>query len=364
MITRRRRRILLLLGFCLLLTVIAVLEADSHAQQAPNISETTIPLEGLDPVMLAQGKEVQGDMKFKVTRGKFQYIFANAETKATFEKDPARYEIQLDGHCARMGAPTTGNPDLYAVHNGRIYVFGSEECQTLFKAAPEKYLEVPAPPKAPATAEMIKRGQELIAKAAETLGGSKLDQLVSFQRNELRANDVKIKLQIAFPDSVRVETLRPTFTLLSVVTPSESFAKFNNTARPMTEAEVTAFRKELNHDLIVLLRARTKLDFKVWAAGKVGDVERVEVELPGFNTVLGIDPASGRVLSQTYRGRGPGGAIGEIAISYSDFKPVEGLLLPYKISATFDGQAYPALSATVEAATINGQIDASTFKKP
>jgi YHS domain-containing protein len=367
MITKRRRRTLLFLGFCLLLSVIAVLDAaiaDSHAQQAPNISETTIPLEGLDPVMLAQGKEVQGDMKFKVTRGKFQYIFASAETKATFEKDPARYEIQLDGHCARMGPPTTGNPDLYAVHNGRIYVFGSEECQTLFKTAPEKYLEVPPPAKAPATAEMIKRGQELIAKAVETLGGAKLDQLVSFQKNELRANDVQTRLQIAFPDSVRVETVRPTFTLLSVVTPSESFSQFNNTARPMTEVEVTAFRKELNHDLIVLLRTRTIPDFKAWAAGKVGEVERVEVELPDFNTVLGIDPATGRVLSQTYRGRGPGGVVGEIAISYSDFKTVEGLLLPFKISATFAGQPYPALSATIEAATINGQIDAGTFRKP
>jgi YHS domain-containing protein len=345
-----------------------VFDADSSAQQSPTISETTIPLEGLDPVMLEQGKEVQGDMKFKVTRGKFQYIFASAENKAAFEKDPSRYEIQLDGHCARMGAPTTGNPDLYAVHNGRIYIFGSEECQTLFKTAPEKYLEVPAPPTAPATAEMIKRGQELLTKAVETLGGAKLDQLASFQRNDLRANDVKTRLQIAFPDSVRVETIRPNFTLLSVVTPSESFFQYNNSARPMTDADLTAFHKDLNHDLIVLLRARTKPDFKAWAAGtgKIGDVtvERVEVELPGFATVLGIDPATGRVLGQTYRGRGPGGVIGEIALSYSDFKPVEGLSLPFKISATFDGQAYPALSTTVESATVNGQIDANSFKKP
>src|SRR5215470_15051361 len=116
--------------------------------------ETLIPLEGLDPVMLSQGKEVQGDLKLKVKRGRFEYVFANEENKAAFEKDPSKYEIQLDGHCARMGAPTTGDPDLYAVHNGRIYIFGSEECQTLFKAKAEKYLEVPVAPKSP-TAEMV-----------------------------------------------------------------------------------------------------------------------------------------------------------------------------------------------------------------
>ena len=372
MITRRRRRTILFLCFCLLLAAIAVLDAavadSARAQQSPAIAETLIPLEGLDPVMLAQGKEVQGDMKFKVTRGQFQYIFANAENKAAFEKDPDRYEIQVDGHCARMGPPTTGNPDLYAVHNGRIYVFGSEECQTLFKGTPEKYLEVPAPPKAPPTAEMIKRGQELLAKAVATLGGAKLDQLVSFQKKEQRGNEAQSTLQIAFPDTVRVETVRPTFTLVSVVSPSESFFSFNNRARTMPEADQKAIYKELNHDLIVLMRARTKAGFKAWAAGidKVDDtsVERVEVELPGFTTMLAIDPATGRVLSQTYRGRGPGGVVGQIAIHYSDFRSVEGLSLPFKLNATFDGQPYPALSATIETATINGAVDANSFKKP
>src|SRR6185503_6178454 len=186
-----------------LLVIIVVIACSAAAAraQAPS-SETVIPLEGLDPVMLSQGKEVQGDMKFKVTRGKFQYIFANADNKATFEKDPSRYEIQLDGHCARMGSPTGGNADLYYVHKGRIYIFGSEECQTLFKGAPEKYLEVPPAPKAPPTEEMIKRGQELIAKAVGVLGGSKLDQLQTLQKTEVRGNQAKNILVVGFPDSV------------------------------------------------------------------------------------------------------------------------------------------------------------------
>ena len=164
--------------YCLLvaITLLICATASVSAQSTTQDPNTVIPLEGLDPVMLSQGKEVQGDMKHQVTRGQFRYIFANAENKTTFEKDPARYEIQLNGYCARMGAPTTGNPDLYAVHKERIYVFGSEECQKLFKTAPEKYLEVPAEPKAPPSAEMVKRGQDLIAKAVEALGGAKLDQ--------------------------------------------------------------------------------------------------------------------------------------------------------------------------------------------
>jgi YHS domain-containing protein len=343
--------------FTRLLCVIVLLVC-SLATVVAQSGETLIPLEGLDPVMLSQGKEVQGDVKFKVTRGRFEYIFANAENKATFEKDPARYEIQLEGHCARMGAPTNADPDLYTVHNGRIYIFGSEECQTLFKAAPEKYLEVPAAPKSPPTAEMIKRGQELIAKAVEAMG-SKLDQLQSFQRTDLRGNQVKNVLTLAFPDTLRQETVRSNFTLVSVITPSDSFILVNNAARPMSEANRTAINKDLNHDLLVLLRARTRSDFK-----SSGNGNEVDVELPNFTTTLGIDPGTGRVISQTYRGRGPGGVVGQIVLDYSDYRTVDGLSLPFKTTATFDGQPYPALSATIETIKINGQLDPSSFKKP
>lgn len=342
------------------LILVATLHGWTNAQTA-----TVIPLEGLDPVALVQGKEVQGDTKFVVTRGQFQYLFANAENKATFEKDPARYEIQLDGHCARMGSPTTGNPDLYTVHNGRIYIFGSEDCQKAFKAAPEKYLEAPAPAKAPPSAAMVKRGQELIAKAAEAIGGSKLDQLASYQRKDLRGAEGSNTLLVSFPSSVRLETVRPTFSFVSVVTPADSFSVFRNAANAMPEANRTAIYKELNHDLLILLRARTQPDFKAAANGKAeAGVEYVDVELPGFATTLGIDPVSGRVLSQAYHGRGPGGVLGWIAINYSDFRTVDGLSLPFKLAATFDGQPLPTLSGTVEAITLNGQIDASSFKRP
>ena len=365
MLTRRPKH--WLCSVLLAIVVFGCATASVSAQGSPPDPNTVIPLEGLDPVMLSQGKEVQGDMKFQVTRGQFRYIFANAENKATFEKDPARFEIQLNGYCARMGAPTTANPDLYAVHKERIYVFGSEECQTVFKAAPEKYLEVPTESKTAPAPAMVKRGQELIAKAVEALGGeAKLDQLVSFQRKELRGNNVKNTLLLAFPDGVRQETVRPNFTLVSVVSPSDSFFVVNDTAaRPMSEANRAALNKELQREPIVLLRARNRSDFKAWALGSGdGSVELVEVELPGFNTTLGIDPATGRVLSQTYRGRGPGGVVGQIVISYSDFRVVEGLSLPFKVAATFAGEPLPSLSATIEATTVNAQLDPASFKKP
>lgn len=355
--------------FCALILAFACMPVSTFAQNSPQISETMIPLEGLDPVMLAEGEEVMGDMKFRVTRGPFQYIFASEKNKDAFEKDPQRYEIQLNGSCARMGAPTSGNPDLFAVYQERIYIFGSTECQTLFKATPEKYLEVPAPPKEPPTDEMIKRGQQLFAKAVESFGGgSKLDQLVSFQTKDQRGNDSKNTLLLVFPDKLRQETVRPTFTLVSVLTPAESFLVVDNSPRPLPEANRVAIHKALHRELIVLFRFRNRSDFKAWAADKsrAGEtqVEQVEIELGEFTTMLGIEPTTGRVLSQSYRGRGPGGLVGEIVINYSDFRPVDGMLLPFKTTATFDGESFPALSSTIEAMTINGKVDPASFEKP
>jgi len=187
-----------------------------------------------------------------------------------------------------------------------------------------------------------------------------LDQLRSYQKTDVRGNQVKNMLTLAFPDAVRQETVRANFTLVSVVTPADSFVMVNNGTRPMPEANRTAFNKELYHDLVVLLRARTRSDFK---AALTGDAT-VDVELPGFITTLGIDPATGRISSQTYNGRGPGGVLGQIVIDYSDYRTVEGLSLPFKTTATFAGQPFPALSATIEAITVNGQIDPASFKKP
>jgi hypothetical protein len=176
----------------------------------------------------------------------------------------------------------------------------------------------------------------------------------------VRGNQVKNVLTFAFPDTVRQEVVRQNFTLVSVVSPGDAFVVVNNGARTMPEANRAAFNRELNHDLLVLLRARSRSDFKASLAGE----GNVDVELPGFMTTLGIDPASGRIISQTYKGRGPGGVIGQIVINYSDYRTVEGLSLPFKTTATFDGQPFPPLTATIEAITVNGQIDPSSFKKP
>jgi len=171
------------------LVLLAGLASAAWAQASAQVVEV---LEGLDPVLLVQGKEAQGDLKLSVTRGQFRYLFANEANKAAFEKDPARYEIQLGGACARMGAPANGIADLYTVYQGRIYIFGSGQCKTAFVAAPEKYLPPENKPMH-ATPEMLKKGQALLEKAvAARAGFSKLSIASFFYREPALLGDDRV----------------------------------------------------------------------------------------------------------------------------------------------------------------------------
>jgi putative intracellular protease/amidase/YHS domain-containing protein len=99
----------------------------------------SVALKGLDPVLLTEGKEVKGRAELFVTREGFRYLFADAANRAKFEKDPERYEIQFHGQCAVMPG-ARGNPDLFTVHKGRIYAFGSETCQASFQDRPGEFV--------------------------------------------------------------------------------------------------------------------------------------------------------------------------------------------------------------------------------
>ncbi|HMV84806.1 MAG TPA: hypothetical protein PLD20_17705 [Blastocatellia bacterium] len=345
-------------------------------------SQVTDALEGLDPVMLVQGKEAQGDLKITVTRGKFRYLFANEANKAAFEKDPARYEIQLDGACARMGAPVTGIADLYAVHNGRIYIFGSEQCKTLFVAAPEKYLPPEHKP-LKATPEALKKGAALLDKAVVAMGGAtKIDGLSSYQETSTTTQTrgpqgeivVKNNLRMTFPERVRLEIEMPGFNDPSVmmhqvmVLAGEPFV-VNSSGKvfPLDGAQRVEQERQLQRKPLSILRARVGLKATYLGAGKVGEtaVEQVAVELAGAPVVLGFETATGRLLSLSYQRHGPPqGAYGEFVQIFSDFRTVAGVTLPFKITAMFNGQLWKDQSSVIETLTLNGELDAKLFEKP
>jgi YHS domain-containing protein len=321
-----------------------------------------IPLEGLDPVALIQGQQLDGDKKFSVTRGGFQYLFATADNKATFEKDPARYEIQLGGSCARMGPRTGGNGDLYSVIDHKIYVFGSAECKKRFEAAPAKYLESSQPPlpALQASPEAAAAARKLLARAVEAAGGAKaVDGVPAFQETIVRGNQEQVRT-VVFPDRQHTHRVfNKQFTADEVVDGASGFGTSSGGTRDLAASAVVDIQKEARRSPLAVLRARNESSLRAAAI----DDHTADIDWAGQRMVLRFDP-TGRLVSLRYFGRGPEGVWGQVEYQYSDFRKTGDLTLPYQIAATFDGQPLPGYTQTITAILLNPPLPPSLFARP
>ena len=345
----------------------------ASAQQPPADA-----LDGIDTVvLLTQGKEAFGKSQFSSTYGRFTYLFTSAETKAQFEKTPNRFAVQMGGLCARMGKTVTGNPSDYVVHDGKIYIFGSDACHKAFVAAPAKYLPKPAAPM-PGSANAVIRGRALLDKAAAAIGD--LAKVTSYvetasQTQRRQTGDVTIvtKTLWRFPGGARVERRVPmsdgnVMTFGTLLSGSRAWNVGPQGLSPVVPEAIPSVQLDFGRQIVPLLRARGDAATKVAALGsttKDGEaVERVRVQRGGLDVTLAIDRGTGRVHSTTFIDRGPGGEIGEFLIAYSDFRNIDGYMLPFKESGSFNGAADAASTRTLESIAVNATLGATLFTPP
>jgi putative intracellular protease/amidase/YHS domain-containing protein len=179
--------------------------ADEKAPQAP------VALKGLDPVLLVAGKEEKGKEEFAATSDGFRYRFVSAANKAAFEKDPQRYGIQFHGQCAMM-KEARAVPDLFTVHKGRIYAFGSEGCLESFRESPEKYTQEEKPVRGKRSAViLVFNGMELLdfAGPAEVFGaaGFRVDAVAATREPVRSMGLVTVTPRYTFDDCPRADVI-------------------------------------------------------------------------------------------------------------------------------------------------------------
>ena len=134
----------------------------------------------------------------------------------------------------------------------------------------------------------------------------------------------------------------------------------------MDEIVRREFIKAFRRNPLILLKARNQPGFRAVAAGrgKVGEqeVEWLAIGLDCATSTLGIDSKTGRVLSLRHRGRAPS-AIGEVMRIYSDFRDVDGLMLPFAVAIAYNdtpaGEPRP-----FAAVTVNPKFDEKLFALP
>jgi YHS domain-containing protein len=127
------------LQFYPLLAEAAHLTADASPGPATNRTgrTSTLALNGLDPVLLIEGREEMGKPEIVASRGPYRYQFVSEPNRARFDREPEKFSIQNSTCPIVPGAPV--DPALFAVHEQRIYAFATAQCVEEFKSRPADF---------------------------------------------------------------------------------------------------------------------------------------------------------------------------------------------------------------------------------
>jgi YHS domain-containing protein len=116
-----------------------------NSAQLVNVDKHGVILDGYDPVaFFTDNKPVKGSDAFQSSYGGAIYHFASAEHKATFDKDPAKYEPQFGAFCAyavSLGHTAPIDVETFSIIDGRLVVQHNSRAVSLWNKDPQGNLK-------------------------------------------------------------------------------------------------------------------------------------------------------------------------------------------------------------------------------
>lgn len=334
-----------------------------------------------DAVELIRGKEVDGQESIYADHFRYRYQFVTDDNKAEFLKNPGKYEIQQGGACGRMGALSgPGSVGIYAVYEGKLYLFASEGCRKTFLARPEKVLETPD--SVPATDEAsTKKGRELLDMAVAAMGGAEaLDRVRTLrlvQEGEDKNGNETVKtaetVTIEFPDLVRRDQTWGEYRYAFLASGDVGWYQGTSNGYPLHPQQCAALRRQsLARNPIAILKARNTPGAVIAYAGsgeveedgKKVLVEKVTVAFDGTATTLGIEPATGRIVTLAFRGQDSRLYLVPIEHHFTRYGMEGGLKVPMEYVVSYDGKPSAKGPVALASLRINEVIAPATFQKP
>ena len=102
-----------------------------------NVTTTDLALRGYDPVSyFTDGAPTPGEIDITAEHQGATYRFASAEHKAMFEADPAKYAPQYGGYCAfglAQGYKFDGDPQVWKIVDDKLYLNLSSKVSTIWQ---------------------------------------------------------------------------------------------------------------------------------------------------------------------------------------------------------------------------------------
>src|SRR4030043_342127 len=130
------------------------LTANAQVRQAPTTSggsgvallnlDNTVALHGYDPTAYFNEKRaVKGNKRINERLGGATYYFQSRANRYEFLGNAPQYQPQFGGFCATslsQGRLEDIDPHLFAVYNGKLYLFRDPEAQAIFRSNPERII--------------------------------------------------------------------------------------------------------------------------------------------------------------------------------------------------------------------------------
>lgn len=128
-------------------------------------AEAQLAIKGYDPVSyFTEGKPTPGKPELEYEWDEQRYRFANAANMASFKKNPGHYMPRFGNICAgslAYGLAWDANPELWTIHEGRLYLLGSPDSHDAFLKDPKLMISA-----AQRNDARLRMGQPLVAEVA------------------------------------------------------------------------------------------------------------------------------------------------------------------------------------------------------
>lgn len=238
-----------------------------------------------------------------------------------------------------------------------------------------KQIDITIPPPPAAKEEKSSasnpEGKALVAKVAVAMGGMPKLQSIKTMHVNISESDSggpasAVDVYMEFPDSMHVEMQIPQGKLTIVASPNAAFMSLPGMgSRSMPPDQKTEMLAQMHHDLVYVAQHADDPAFTFTAAGteKIGDVDAAVLDIGGAIPWVRwyIDPKSGYVLREKYKGMGRSGQFdGETELS--NWQTADGLTMPRLHQNKQNGEQ--TSTAEFKKIEINPSLDPKLFEKP
>jgi predicted Zn-dependent peptidase len=272
-------------------------------------------------------------------------------------------------------AETYVHPDKLAL----LVVGKSEDFDkpmTSFGEVNEIDITIPPPPdttpELARTSENLEAGATLFAMAAAKIAGdgAKVTSVKTDMTMEVKMGGQSMALgqSVAFelPDKMSVTVSTPMGEQKIVINGDRGVMSMGGQQRPLPEEMVADQFKQLTRDLLLLANSLGEEGLEAVAAGKEEvdgrSCDIVAVSFQGAESRLFVAP-DGTVVKQVYQGNHPMQRTpGTIEVHFSDYREVDGRMIPHKRVMHFDGEEFASVS--IDAISINPELEAGMFEMP